>query len=113
MTLKNTPALIDTTKADGTYQLSGTVGVTHNLSGAGSFSGSRFNNGLLEISVTKQEPVTVETFGLNGVLRARLVHDMMAPGVYKVNIRSSCTNTDMCLIKVGRGIKRQCTLSFP
>jgi uncharacterized protein (TIGR02145 family) len=105
VTLKNTPALIDTTKADGTYQITGTVGVTHYLSSAATFSGSRFQNGILEIGVTKQGPVTVEAFGLNGVLKARLVHDMMGPGLHKVDIRSFCTNSNLCLIKVRQGDK--------
>ena len=105
VTLTNSPSLIDTTKADGTYQLSGAVAITHNVSGAEPFFGSRFNNGLLEINVTKQEPITVETFGLNGVLKARLVHDIMAPGIHKVNIRSSCANEELCLIKVRQGDK--------
>ena len=110
VTLKNTPALIDTTKADGTYQLSGTVGIQYNLSSTRSFSGNRFNNGILEISVAKQEPVTVETFSLNGVLRARLVHEVMEPGLYKFDMRKSCANTNMYLIMVRQGDK---TTTYP
>jgi uncharacterized protein (TIGR02145 family) len=110
VTLKNTPALIDTTKADGTYQLSRTVGIQYNLSSTGSFSGNLFNNGILEISVAKQEPVTVETFSLNGVLRARLVHEVMEPGLYKFDIRKSCASTNMFIITVRQGDK---TTTYP
>ena len=68
VTLKNNPQPTDTTKSDGSYQITGTVGVIYNLSSAALFSGSRFKNGLLEIGVAKQEPVTIETYGLNGAL---------------------------------------------
>jgi hypothetical protein len=105
VTLKNTPALIDTTSVDGTYRLSGTTGVSHNVSGAAPFSGGRFINGLLEIGVTKQGPVTIEAFGLNGVLKARLVHTMKEPGLCKIDIRGLFTNTNLCLIKIRQGDK--------
>lgn len=105
VTLKNNPQLSDTTKADGTYQLLGTVGVIRSLSGEASFSGCRLNNGLLEIGISKSEPVTVETYSLNGVLKERLVNCNSMPGIYKYDLNVLFANAKMSLIKVRQGDK--------
>ena len=110
VTLKNTPGITSTTGTDGTYHLQGSVSVDYNLAGAKSFSGSRLNNGVLEVGVAKREQVTVETFSLSGALKDRLVNELKTPGLYKFDICKSSTAADLLIVKVCQGDK---TTTYP
>jgi uncharacterized protein (TIGR02145 family) len=104
VTLKNTPQCIDTTGADGMYRLLATTGVTHRATQEMSPSQIRLRSGVLEIGVAEREPVTVETYSLGGALIARLAHDdLLGPGLYTFDMRTSCASTNMFLIKIRQG----------
>jgi uncharacterized protein (UPF0297 family) len=102
VTIKNYPQVSATTAQDGSYVLYLASGTIQSRTEETPFSGSRLNNGVLEIGVTTSELIQVEKYALNGALRARIINKVMAPGLYKYDIGNIA---QISLIKVRQGDK--------
>jgi uncharacterized protein (TIGR02145 family) len=93
VTLKNRPLVIDTTGADGTYQLVSSTGVVHFSTRAESFSPARLNKSMLAIGFSQRGAVPAGAYSLNGVLNTRSRH-ITTPGLYLFSTGSSFTNSN-------------------
>ncbi len=99
----------DTTGTDGLYSLTAGANAVQPSSGAMS-ADIRLDGSVLDLTVTKAEPIRIEIFGLKGNLLDKAAWNVAAAGSYRWNVTERIQAKNLLLIKASVGEK---TKIFP
>jgi hypothetical protein len=94
--------LKDTTGSDGAYSIVNT-GVSLRPNTAALAENMRMDKGILELAVSKQSPVKIEVFDLNGNIQKTELLPKAQPGVYHFNVASPFHSNEMLIVQASIG----------